>query len=220
VSADNGNLGGGSGGGCDKSNDFHRVDGNFTREANQLQFSTWVPISETDDADDPCVITLLAVNFKKPTDGFVNIRGQAGVRVTAGIPPKPAVASDSTNGAEILVGQLQNVTIKRGLIPEVDQVVEMTPDGITVDGGSMPVTVQSKTKIVLSVADGATTITLDPKSITLSVGEGTNMITLDASGITLAANCSLAGMITMGSAGESIQGAPKITVQAPMVEIN
>jgi hypothetical protein len=66
-----------------------------------------------------------------------------------------------------MVGETQNVTIQRGIIPGVDQTVEMTPAGITVDGGTMPVTVKSLTQITLSVAGGLSSITLGPEGVTI-----------------------------------------------------
>jgi len=101
------------------------------------------------------------------TGGQVNVRGNQGVRITAGPPPLPPTDSDSTDGVEIAVGELQKVTIQRGLIPGVDQKIEMTPSGITVDAGAMPVTIQSLTQITLSVAGGLNTITLTPTGITI-----------------------------------------------------
>jgi hypothetical protein len=49
----------------------------------------------------------------------------------------------------------------------VDQKIEMTPSGITVDGGAMPVTIQSLTQIKLSVCGGLSTITLGPDGVTI-----------------------------------------------------
>jgi hypothetical protein len=43
----------------------------------------------------------------------------------------------------------------------------MTPSGITVDGGAMPITIQSLTEITLSVAGGLNTIKLAPTGITI-----------------------------------------------------
>jgi hypothetical protein len=100
-------------------------------------------------------------------DGRIDVHGSQGVRITAGPPPLPPATSDSTNGLEIIVGEIQNVTIQRGLLEGVDQKIEMTPSGITVDGGGMPVTIQSTTQITLSVAGGMSTITLAPEGITI-----------------------------------------------------
>jgi hypothetical protein len=96
----------------------------------------------------------------------VDVRGSQGVRVTAGPPPLQPTASDSTNGVEIVVGEMQNVTLQRGLLP-VDQKIEMTLSGITVDAGLGKVTIQSLTQITLSVAGGLSTITLTPAGITI-----------------------------------------------------
>jgi hypothetical protein len=110
------------------------------------------------------VITIISAGMGM--DGLVQVRGSQGVRVTAGPPPLPPTASDSTSGVEIVVGEMQNVTIQRGLLP-VDQKVEMTPTGITVDGGSGKVTIQSLSEITLSVAGGLSTITLTPAGVTI-----------------------------------------------------
>jgi len=100
-------------------------------------------------------------------DGKVDVSGTEGVRISAAPLGLVPTDSDSTNGVEIMVGELQNVTIQRGLVPGVDQKIEMTPSGITVDAGTMPVTIQSLTQITLSVAGGLSTITLGPQGVTI-----------------------------------------------------
>ena len=100
-------------------------------------------------------------------DGRVNVRGSQGVRVTAGPPPLPETTSDSTNGVEILVGETGNLTLQRGIISDVDQKMEMTPTGVTIDGGVQTVTIKSMTKIELSVCEGVAKITIDPTGVTI-----------------------------------------------------
>jgi len=79
----------------------------------------------------------------------------------------PPTSSSSTNGVEIVVGETQNVTIQRGLLPGIDQKIEMAPGSITVDGGLGTVTIQSMTEITLQVAGGLSTISLTPAGITI-----------------------------------------------------
>ena len=172
MSQDNGNFGGGSGGGDDKKTEARFFDGNYSVAANQVEILSRPPIPPA--SPDPCSITLMASSIMDMS-GNVNLRGLAGVRITAGPPPLPATGSDSTQGVEIEVGEIQNVTIKRGLIDGVDQKIEMTPSGITVDGGAMPVTIQSLTQIKLSVAGGLSTITMGPDGITI---QGMPIITI------------------------------------------
>lgn len=138
-------------------------NGRYSIRANQVDLLSRPPIPPA--APGPNVITIWAAGFGM--DGQVNVRGSQGVRVTAGPPPLPPTESDSTNGVEIVVGEVQNVTIQRGLLPGVDQKIEMTPSGITVDAGAMPVTIQSLTQITLSVAGGLSSITLGPQGITI-----------------------------------------------------
>jgi|SRR5216684_938035 len=142
---------------------FQTLDGAYSVKANQVTLLSLHPLPPL--TPNPCVITVLASGLG--TGGQVNVRGNQGVRITAGPPPLPPTDSDSTDGVEIAVGELQKVTIQRGLIPGVDQKIEMTPSGITVDAGAMPVTIQSLTQITLSVAGGLNTITLTPTGITI-----------------------------------------------------
>lgn len=142
---------------------FQTLDGAYSVKANQVTLLSLPPLPPL--TPNPCVITVLASGLG--TGGQVNVRGNQGVRITAGPPPLPPTDSDSTDGVEVAVGELQKVTIQRGLIPGVDQKIEMTPSGITVDAGAMPVTIQSLTKITLSVAGGLNTITLTPTGITI-----------------------------------------------------
>ena len=148
-----------AGGGRDS---FQSLDGAFSVKANQVTLLSLPPLPPL--TPDPCVVTVLASGLG--LDGQVNMRGNQGVRITAGPPPLPPTDSDSTNGVEIMVGETQNVTIQRGLLP-VDQKIEMTPSGITVDAGMGTVTIQSLTQITLSVAGGLSTITLGPEGVTI-----------------------------------------------------
>lgn len=161
--ADNPNSGGGSGGGPEAKYKHQATDGTFSISANQvvlLSRPTLAPM-----VPDPYVISIMALGTG--LDGMVNVRGSQGVRVTAGPVMLPATSSDSTNGVEIMVGETQNVTIQRGLLP-VDQKIEMTPDGITIDAGMGAITIQSLTQIKLSVCGGLSSITLGPDGVTIT----------------------------------------------------
>ena len=155
-------FGGGTGGGPDPADRTESADGVFSIAANQVQLLSRPPLPP--GIPKPNVITVLATGLG--SDGQVNVRGTKGVRITAGPPPLPPTESTSTQGVEIVVGQMEKVTIKRGLLP-VDQKIEMTPTGITVDAGMGKVTIQSLTEITLSVAGGLSTITLGPQGVTI-----------------------------------------------------
>ncbi len=156
--------GGGSGGGADTMERYQSFDGKYAIAANQVDILSRPPMPPA--APEPSVVKILATDLVG-MNGMVEVRGASGVRVTAGPPMLPPAESASTNGVEIVVGEIQNVTIQRGLLPGVDQKIEMTPSGITVDAGAMPVTIQSLTQITLSVAGGLSTITLGPEGITI-----------------------------------------------------
>jgi hypothetical protein len=156
------NPGAGTGGGPNSNDSSQSLDGHFSVAANQVELLARPPLPP--GIPGPSVINILATGLG--IDGVVNVRGSQGVRITAGPPPLPAASSASTKGVEIMVGQMETVTIKRGLLP-VDQKIEMTPTGITVDAGMGKVTIQSLTEITLSVAGGLSTITLGPQGVTI-----------------------------------------------------
>jgi hypothetical protein len=169
------NPGGGSGGDDGSEDRGHRVisaDGTYAIRANQVSLVSWKNIPPSTDNESR--IILLAgggLDGAFIDDGTVDIRGCNGVRVTSGpvaLPDlSPPVSSDSTNGVEIIASEAQNVTIQRGLIPDVDQQIVMSPGSIVVDGGTGTVTIQSLTQVTLSVAGGASSITLTPEGITI-----------------------------------------------------
>jgi len=156
--------GGGSGGGPGTMEHCESFDGKYGITANQVEVLSRQPMPPAPPA--PSVVTILATDLVGMS-GEVDVRGAGAVRITAGPPELPPAATGSTNGVEIQVGEIQNVTIQRGLIPGVDQKIEMTPSGITVDAGTMPITIQSLTQITLSVAGGLSTITLGPQGVTI-----------------------------------------------------
>ncbi|HVP48618.1 MAG TPA: hypothetical protein VMT32_18620 [Bryobacteraceae bacterium] len=164
MSEDKRDFGGGSGGGTNTRDESRAFDGTYSVTANQIEFTSRAALPPA--LPDPCAVTILASDLTQ-MNGNVNLRGLGGVRITAGPPPLPETGSNSTQGVEIEVGEIQNVTIKRGLIDGVDQKIEMTPSGITVDGGAMPVTIQSLTQIKLSVCGGLSSIILGPDGITI-----------------------------------------------------
>jgi hypothetical protein len=156
------NLGGGMGGGPDTANHVESVNGAYSIAANQVELLSRPPLPP--GIPGPSVITILAAGMGM--DGMVNVRGSQGVRVVAGPPPLPETKSSSTNGVEICVGQMGNLTLQRGLLP-IDQKMDMTPTGVTIDAGMGKVTIQSLTEIELSVAGGLTKIKLGPEGVTI-----------------------------------------------------
>lgn len=156
------NLGAGSGGGPDSLDHTHSVDGTYSISANQLELLSRPSVPASYPG--PNVITILAAGMG--TDGLVNVRGSQGVRITSGPPLLPPTSSDATDGVEVIASEAQKITIQRGLLP-VDQKIELTPSGISVDAGIGEITIQSLTKITLSVAGGLSTITLGPEGVTI-----------------------------------------------------
>jgi hypothetical protein len=155
--------GGGSGGG-DAPNRAASAGGKYLIQANQVELLARPPDPPLLPATS--VISILATS-DLPGDGQVEVRGAQGVRITTGLLGVPPASSDSTNGVEIVVSDLQNVTIQRGDLPDVCQKIEMTPEGITIDAGVGTLTIKSLTQITLSVAEGLSTITLGPEGITI-----------------------------------------------------
>jgi len=158
---DNEHFGAGTGGGPDSG---QSVLGAYSITANQVALVSRPPLPPA--IPGPNVITILAGDLPG-MDGMVNVRGSQGVRVTAGPPPLPATASESTNGVEIEIGELGKFTLKRGLLPVIDQKMEITSEGVTLDAGAGKVTIKSLTEITLSVAEGLTKIKLGPDGVTI-----------------------------------------------------
>jgi len=159
-------IGAGSGGGSAFSGPaqgYHsdHFDGVYSIAANSVEIMSRVPLPPAIPGD--FVISLFACGMG--TDGRVEAHGSQGVRITAGPPEMPPASSTSTNGAEIIVGELQNITLQRGLIPGVDQQILMEPESILVDGGLGTVTIQSMTELKLQCAGGLASITLTPAGI-------------------------------------------------------
>jgi hypothetical protein len=156
------NMGGGSGGGPGNTIHSHDVDGLYSIVGNQVEIYSGPPLPP--GIPGPSIIRLNAMGMG--IDGQVLVRGTKGVRVVAGPPPLLPTSSDSTDGVEIMVGELGKFTLQRGLLP-VDQKMEMTQSAITIDAGAGKVTIQSLTEITLSVAGGVSKIKLGPDGITI-----------------------------------------------------
>jgi hypothetical protein len=159
-------VGAGSGGGSAFSGPAQgchsdHFDGTYSIAANSVEIASRVPLPPAIPGD--FVISLFAAGMG--TDGRIEAHGSQGVRITAGPPEMPPASSTATNGAEIMVGELQNITIQRGLIPGVDQQILMEPESILVDGGLGTVTIQSMTEVKLQCAGGLSSITLTPAGI-------------------------------------------------------
>ena len=170
---DDENLGGGSGGaampsavaGCEEEDQGHQtisVDGTYSIRANQVALTSWKNIPPS--ADNESRIMLLAMGGLEglfEDDGMVDVRGCKGVRITSGslIPIlNPVMSANTTDGIEIETGVGQNVTIKRGTIPFVNQSISMTPNGITIDAGLTG---------TLTLSAGMSQITIGPSGITI-----------------------------------------------------
>lgn len=136
-------------------------DGVYAVGANRIEFMARPPLPPAPPK--PSVISLVAPGLGM--DGRVEVHGSQGVRVTTGPPMLPPATSESTNGVEIIASEAQNVTVQRGLIPGVDQKIEMTPGAIMIDGGVGTITIQSLTEIKIQVAGGVSSITLTPMGI-------------------------------------------------------
>jgi hypothetical protein len=150
------------------------------------------------------VIDVLATGMG--VGGRVNVRGSQGVRVTAG-PPLLGLPADSTatNGVEVVVSDLGTISLARGIIPgPAQQTIDITPAGIQIDAGALPVTISSLSAITLSVAGGVAELRITPEgvtihalSITLSAQVTASIQGLTSTSITSAANVKVTAPITM-----------------------
>lgn len=169
-------AGGGSGGGPDRQQETW-VDAQYSVNANQICLTAMPAVPAPPTPPERSSIVLLAAGTG--LDGMVDVRGSLGVRVSAGPPPGLPASTETTNGVEVVAGQLGSVTIKRGLLP-TDQRIELTPAGITVNAGSMPVKIESLTEITLSVAGGVSKIRIGPEGVTIDAP----LVKINALGLT------------------------------------
>jgi hypothetical protein len=159
--------GGGSGGGglaALVTENSHSHDGTYSITANKIDLTARPPLPPA--PPEPSVIQLVATGMGM--DGRVEVRGSQGVRITAGPPPLPPTANQGIDGVEIMTGEMEMITLQRGLIPGVDQTILMAPELINIDGGAGPVIIESLTEITLAVAGGVSSITLTPAGIILT----------------------------------------------------
>lgn len=114
----------------------------------------------------PPEVRVMAFNHMMDS-GKIALRGTEGVRITAGTAPFPPMMNDSLNGVEVQVNDPQNIKLSRGLIPKVDQTIDMEPNAITIDAGIGTLTLQSMMEIVIQCANGVASIKLTPEAIIL-----------------------------------------------------
>lgn len=159
------NPGGGSGGDDGFSDRGHRMisaDGTYEVRANQVSLVSWKNIPPSTDNESR--IKILAMGGLEGLfidDGTVDVRGCKGVRITSGplLPVlNPMMSADSTDGIEIEAGETQSITMKRGMLPEIDQYITMTPTGITINAGLAG---------TLTLNAGMSQITIGPAGITI-----------------------------------------------------
>jgi len=158
-------LGGGSGGDDASDDRGHRVisaDGTYAIRANQVSLVSWKNIPpSTDNESRVMLLAMGGLTGEFMDDGTVDVRGCKGVRITSGpmIPVlNPVMSADSTDGIEIEAGETQSITIKRGMLPEIDQYITLTPTGITINAGLAG---------TLTLNAGMSQITIGPEGITI-----------------------------------------------------
>lgn len=166
MADDDQDPGGGTGGDNGSEDHGHRVisaAGTYEIKANQVQLLSWKNIPPATDNESR--IRLLAMGGLDAAfidDGTVDIRGIKGVRITTGPTPiplfSPIMSADSTNGVEIETSEPQSITVRRGLLPLIDQYITLTPDGIVINAGIAG---------TLTLAAGMSQITIGPEGITI-----------------------------------------------------
>jgi len=165
MEQDGKNLGGGSGGDAGSGDRGHRIkstEGTYEIRANQVSFVSWKNIPPaTDNESRIMLLAMGGLTGEFMDDGTVDIRGCKGVRITSGplIPVmNPVMSAESTAGVEIEAGETQSITIKRGMLPEIDQYITLTQSGITINAGLAG---------TLTLNAGMSQITIGPAGITI-----------------------------------------------------
>jgi hypothetical protein len=159
-------AGGGSGGGPEAGQHEETHEGTYSVSASQISLLANPSVSPLLPGE-PVISILAAATLGLPV-GRVDVRAGQGVRLAAGpAPPAGPPGSDgSTSGVEVATGALESIKLERGLLP-TDQKIEMTPTGIRINAGSMPVEIESLTGITLSVAGGVAKIHIGPEGVSI-----------------------------------------------------
>jgi hypothetical protein len=112
------------------------------------------------------LITLLAGDLAC-TEGRIEMHAISQVRIsTSGETAGIKMHQPSIDGLSLQVGETQEIYMKRGILP-TDNFIDICDENIAIDGGSLPVIINSDVSITLSVANGASSITLTPTGITI-----------------------------------------------------
>jgi hypothetical protein len=158
--------GGGSGGGPEGGHHEESHEGPYAITASHISLLA-NPAAPPLLPEEPVVSIGAGAPFGLPV-GRVEVRAGQGVRLVAGPAPPvgPPGSSSSTRGVEVATGNLESIKLERGLLL-TDQKIEMTPTGIKIDAGTMPVTIESLTGITLSVAGGVAKIKIGPEGVTI-----------------------------------------------------
>jgi hypothetical protein len=102
--------------------------------------------------------------------GLVEVRGDQGVRITTGpvtASNGPKMSAESTEGVEVAVGDLQSITLIRGMTPGAQQAISIMPSNINILATTAKVLIDSLEQITLQVAGGLSSITLTPSGIVI-----------------------------------------------------
>ncbi len=160
---------GGSGGGSGKNN---QVAGVQTISGNRVEIISRVPMAtDPTDLTSPSTnaIMLLATGetpFGVGPGGYIELRGNQGVRITAGPPLFDLLpTSSSTDGIEMAVSPTQTITVQQGL-EQIGPSLAMEDSGVTLNSGlAGSLVLESLTNITLKVAGGLASITLTPTGV-------------------------------------------------------
>jgi hypothetical protein len=160
--------GGGSGGGrSDQVAGVHAISGN------RVEITSRIPMAaDPTDLTPPTTsaITLLALG-ETPVGigpgGFIDLRGNQGVRISAGPPLLEILptSSSSTDGIEMAAAMTKKITLQQGL-EGIGPSLAMADSGVTLDSGlAGSLVLESLTNITLKVAGGLASITLTPTGV-------------------------------------------------------
>jgi len=155
-------LGAGSGG--DGGDGIEYKEGDAGIHAGALVFTA------TGDASANPIIAILAGAAGEEGDGNrfngrVSIHGSQGARITSGPPNLPPAANQQINGIELHTGNFQEISIVRGTGGPATNQFALQTDMTVIDGGCNTVKVRSDTQIVLTVANGMSSIILTPAGV-------------------------------------------------------
>jgi hypothetical protein len=155
-------FGAGSGGGPDDGHSGYN-DGEYFITGSTIKLLCSPQTFASPHGDD----NLLSLNSPGTgANGLIQAHASQGVRISVGPPQMPDASAKNTQGAEIAVGEEQEIRLTQGVVPGLQRLIVLDSSKITINSNLVPVNIMSTTQIKISCGP-TSSITLTPAGVTI-----------------------------------------------------